>query len=163
MSPRLKPSAFAAPLGLLAALLLGACATPSDLPPLDVSGPDWRLWQGQSVWENRFSDNALIGEFVAGVSQAQGVRFAELTKGGMPIVRARRTAEKWEVQFPTQNLAQRGQGDKVPAKWIFLHLPEILAGDAPPEGWVIERKPESVILSNAELRERLELQLQESS
>ncbi len=144
----------------VAVLLLAGCATPSVLPSLDVSGPGWKTWEGQAVWENRFDKNPLIGEFVTGVSQSEGVRFAELSKGGIPIVRARRTAEKWEIQFVPMNLAQKGKGTNVSKKWIFLHLPDIMAGANPPEGWSVERAKDRVILTNPKLKERLELMVE---
>jgi hypothetical protein len=142
---------------LLPCLFLAACATPSDLPELDVSGPNWSTWQGQAVWESKYSKDPLIGEFVTGLSTTKLVRFAELTKGGVPIIRARRTTENWEVQFVPNNIAQKGKGSKVSKKWIFLHLPDVLNGSLPPEGWTVERKKDRVILTNAKQKETLEL------
>lgn len=148
---------------LLCLAALTACTTPSDLPPLDVSGPGWQTWQGQAVWDHRFSDDALIGEFVSGVSRAQGISFAELSKGGVPVVRGRRTLEQWEIQFLPMNVAQRGKGPVPSSKWIFLHVPEILNGGPTPEGWRKETPPGKIILTNAKLKERLELVLDEQS
>ncbi len=153
-----SPASLPLPALLLSAVFwLSGCSTPSDLPPLDLQEDGWTVHRGQAAWERKPFSEGIAGEYIAGQRRNQGVTFAEFGTPIAPVARAREAEGRWEIQFPEVNLAFKGKGQP-PSNWIWFHVPDVLSGGQPPDGWSMTKKESgSVILAREKGNEKLTL------
>ncbi len=121
----------------LALLILGGtgCRTVSvRIPPANLKEPGWTVHQGQAVWHiPRAGGREIAGEVLV-ATRLDGRAFVQFTKSPFPLVIAQASSEAWAVEFPPQNKHYSGRGAP-PKRIIWLYLPRVLEGKAPPKGW----------------------------
>src|SRR5262245_37114433 len=124
---------FLAP--LLCCLLLGAagCHLVPPLPAVNLSEPGWRVREGQAVWRAKRDAPEIAGEILV-ATRPDGRAFVQFTKTPFPFMIAQTTTNTWQAEMPTQNRLYSGRG-KPPTRLIWLYLPRVLSGAAPPQGW----------------------------
>ncbi len=123
------------------------CAT-APLPPVEMSG-DWKTLSGQAVWRPQ-KEGGIAGELLF-ATNSLGDFWVEFAKPPITIVTARRSADRWQVEFPAQGRVHAGNGPG-PAGLIWLHLAPALGKrsntwhmSTNTSGWRIEnRKGESL-------------------
>lgn len=113
--------------GLLLALacLLPAftgCHSLPTQPPMDFSGPDWVVRQGQAVWKPDAKAAGVAGELLV-ASNPDGRRVVQFTKTPLPFLVAQRTTNGWQMQIIPKNKTLSGRGEP-PLRLIWLHLPD---------------------------------------
>ncbi len=119
---------------VLATLGCAGCAALSGhIPPADLKEPGWTVHQGQAVWHIPKGGREIAGEVLV-ATRSEGRAFVQFTKSPFPIVIAQATRESWEIEFPPQNKHYSGRGAP-PKRIIWLYLPRVLAGKAPPREW----------------------------
>ena len=123
---------FARALAATLFLLAAGCATVS-LPPVDLKAPGWTTRQGEAVWHRQRGGEGVAGDlFLA--TRADGSALVQFSKASFPLVVARTVPGAWSVNFPPQNRHYSGRS-RPPARIIFLQLPAVLQGRAPPKHW----------------------------
>jgi hypothetical protein len=158
---RLSPvsGASALQLGLAAALVLlsAACRAP-QMAGFDVASPEWRLQQGQAVWQPPAPAPAIAGDVVLG-THPDGHRFIDFSKGSLPIVVVRYSPGAWQLEIPAegQSFGRRGSP---PPRSAWLVLARHLAGAPLPRGWnLVQGMTGTVRLWQPRAGEQLELYL----
>ena len=106
--------------------------TPS-LPPANLKEPGWTVHQGQAVWTLEHDTREIAGDVLV-ATRADGRGLVQFTKAPFALVAAQETPDRWQVEFPPQNKHYAGRG-KPPKRLIWLYLPRVLLGKAPPENW----------------------------
>jgi hypothetical protein len=123
---------------VVVALVLGSgCATVfHKLPAVNLQEPGWTVRQGQAVWHlgkgqggREFAGDVLVA------TRAAGRAFVQFSKPPFPLVIAQENQRQWQVEFPPQNKHYAGRG-RPPQRIIWLYLPRVLLGQAPPEDWI---------------------------
>ncbi len=84
-----------------------------------------------------------------------GEAFVQFSKTPFPLVVARETAHRWQVEFPPQNKHYSGHGAP-PKRLIWLYLPRVLAGQAPPADWTWRQESTGWHLENRTTGESLD-------
>jgi len=150
---RLPPSVAFAPaagrvVAALAALAVGGCRSLPLQPPIDCSGPGWILREGQAVWRPRAGADGIAGDLLV-ATHPDGRSVVQFTKTPLPFIVAQRTAHGWQAQIIPRNKTYSGRGAP-PARLLWLHLPEALAGretgggfsfsKRSAGGWLFERR-----------------------
>jgi len=128
---------LAIPAVLLSVSLLGlpACRT-APLPRINLQEPGWTIREGQAVWKRNREAPEIAGELL--VATAPGRTFVQFSKTPFPMVVGQSTTNKWQVEIPTQGKRYSAPG-KPPARLIWLYLPGMLAGQAPPKRWSFQQ------------------------
>lgn len=142
---------------LLLLLLIGATGCRTLVPPLpkvDLQEPGWTLREGQAVWHLPKSAQEIAGEVLL-ASRSDGRAFVQFIKPPFPLVIAQMTSNRWEVEFPPQNRRYAGRG-KPPKRLIWLYLPRVLCGEAPPKNWIWRQDNNRWHLENSAQRESLD-------
>ena len=140
---------------MLVLLCLCACQTIGTITPINLSEPGWRLWQGQAVWHMPGKRPELAGEMILALN-ADGRCFLEFAKVPFPLVRAKCSDSRWEIEFPPQRLFFAGGGTP-PKRLAWLHVCRGLAGKEVRAPWRFERRADgSWRLHNACSKEVLE-------
>lgn len=145
---------FNAPALILALILLTGCRTIAPLPPANLAEPGWTVRQGQAVWRAKHDAPEIAGEILV-ATRGDGRAFVQFTKTPLPFAVAQRTRESWQVEFPIQNRRYSGRGNP-PARLVWLHLPDCLAGTRLAKAWSCEHSGEQWRLENAATGELLE-------
>ena len=125
---------------LLAVLLLscGCRTTPQNL--FAVSGPGWRVQQGQALWRPANGLPQFGGDLVF-AGDTNGCSFVEFDKTPLTLVAAEITPARWQVRFPQQQSFYAGNTPG-PTRLIWLYLPAALAGKSLPSPLHFENKPD---------------------
>ena len=120
---------------LLCCLLFCAagCRLIPALPPANLSEPGWRVREGQAVWRAKREAPEIAGEILL-ATRADGRAFVQFTKTPFPFLIGQSTTNRWQAELPTQNRRYSGPG-KPPRRLMWLYLPRLLSGEAPPKGW----------------------------
>ena len=142
---------------LLLGLLLGSvcgCRTFPPLPAADLSEHGWTVRQGQAVWRRARGAPEIAGELLVG-TRTNGDAFVQFSKTPFPLVIARRSADKWQIQLPTQNETHAGSG-KPPGSLIWFWLARALADEPLPKHWSWHVDPKGWSLANRASGESLE-------
>jgi hypothetical protein len=142
---------------LAAALALTAisCRTAPPLPQANLQEPGWQVRQGQAVWRLAHGEREIAGEVLV-ATKCNGPRaFVQFSKAPFPLVIGQETANRWQVDFPPQNRHYAGQG-RPPQRIIWLYLPRILLGQAPPKKWSWHQDANGWRLQNTPTGESLE-------
>jgi hypothetical protein len=89
--------------------------------------------EGQAVYHPKRGLPDIAGELLV-ATRDDGRVFVQFAKNPFPIAVAQSTKTTWEFQLPMQNKRYSGRGNP-PKRLIFLYLPRVLLGQAPPKGW----------------------------
>jgi hypothetical protein len=113
--------------------LTAGCCTTATLPRVNLKEPGWTVHRGQAIWRRQRGGEGVAGEILV-ATRADGRAFVQFSKGPFPIVVAQSTPSIWSAEFPPQNAHHSGCG-RPPKRIIFLYLPRVLLGLAPPRHW----------------------------
>src|SRR6476620_7950159 len=116
-----------APLWLLA---LAGCRSLPPLPEADLKQPGWVVHQGQAVWRPKRGGAEIAGELLV-ATRAGGDVFVQFTKEPFPMVIARASSTRWQIESPLQNRHYAGRG-RPPSRVIWLSLGGLVSGEPPP-------------------------------
>ena len=135
-----KRPCFQPLLALFALLFSTGCLAPKSLPPEDLSGPRWRTWQGQAVWQPGQNRPELAGELLAAVSTT-GDCFVQFSKNPFPLATARISGKRWSAEYGMGRQAWAGRG-LPPSRIVWFELARMLQGAGPAGGWKVEGRTE---------------------
>lgn len=124
---------------LLVLLLSTGCVSTRSLPPVDLQAPGWTIQETAAAWKPRREAPELLGELLV-AHHADGSRFVQFSKQGLPIVTAQLTPERWQI---TSSLRKGRYGGRRPAPgqilWFRL---DSLPPNAPwPTPWQLTQDP----------------------
>ena len=143
---------------LALAVLLAACGSPPAAPAADLAAPGWQVRQGQALWKPGRGQPEIAGDLILSSHPSGGV-YLQFSKT-LPLVSARITGRRWEIEFPPENKRYSGGGDP-PKRLIWLQLIRAIDGGALPDRWkVIRPSANFIALENEETSERLEVHFQ---
>jgi len=117
-----------------------ACRTVPPLAPANLSEPGWTIREGQAVWRPKIGAPEIAGELLV-ATHRNGQTFLQFTKTPLPLVVARITTNRWQIEFVTDHRAFSGHG-RPPSRFGWLHLARCVAGAAPPAKWHWEKLPD---------------------
>ena len=113
------------PLICIALLALATgCRTMQPLAPVDLSGPDWIIHQGQAVWKSTADAPEITGELLL-ATKPDGSSFVQFSKNPLPLIVGQTTTNAWQIQFVPEGKTFSGWG-KPPARLLWLHLGGLL-------------------------------------
>jgi hypothetical protein len=138
----------------LFALWATGCRTVPALPPVNLQQPGWQVRQGQAVWRLARGGREIAGDVLV-ASKNNGEAFLQFSKTPFPLVIAQTTPDRWQVAFPPQNRYYAGRGTP-PKRLIWLYLPRVLTGKAPPKHWLWHQDANGWRLQNSATGESLE-------
>lgn len=132
------PATHPAGRGILLALVcllpsFAGCRSLPTQPPMNFSGPGWKVQQGQAVWKRDAKSAGVAGDLLVAM-HPDGQRVVQFTKTPLPFLVAQRTTNWWQVQIIPRNKTYAGRGTP-PARLIWLHLADTIAGNAAPDGF----------------------------
>jgi hypothetical protein len=122
-------------IGFVIMLAVPACRT-TPLPRLNLEERGWTVREGQAVWKRNREAPEIAGELL--VATAPGKTFVQFSKSPFPLVVAQSTTNRWQVEIPTQAKRYSAPG-KPPNRLIWLYLPNLLQGQAPPKHWRFQK------------------------
>lgn len=141
-------------IGLLAGFGFG-CRTGPPMAPVDISGPGWRMQQGQAVWKPDRHRVELAGELLL-ATRTNGDFFVQFSKPPFSLATAAVREGLWQIEFGAGRYSGRGQG-RPPARFVWFQLPAALAGTPLASGWSCEKSsPDTFRLRNGRTGETLE-------
>ena len=133
-----RSSCAAALTGLLLLLGLGtSCQTKVPLPPANLSAPGWHVQEGQAIWKPTQKRPELTGELLL-ATNLNGGFFVQFAKPPFTLATAQVAGRRWQIEFGSGDYSRRGAGQP-PARFVWFHLPEALAGASPGCDWRFER------------------------
>lgn len=115
------------------------CETPPPQNLFSVSGPNWRVQQGQALWTPRTGAPQFGGDLI--LASDDGSSFVQFSKTPLTIVTAEVTPERWLLRFPQNGEVWDGH-QPAPARTVWLYLADALAGKPLPKAFHFERKPD---------------------
>jgi len=124
----------ASALSLLPLLCALGCRTFPPLPAVNLSEPGWTVRTGQAVWRPKHETPEIAGDLLL-ATNPDGRRLVQFTKTPLALIIAQITTNSWQIESPAQGKRYSGPGQP-PARVIWFQLSSLLAGAAPPEGWV---------------------------
>lgn len=140
---------------VLLAVCLAGCRTIGTINPTHLSEPGWRVRQGQAVWHLPGKRPELAGELIFAMN-ADGRCFLEFAKVPFPLMRAKCSDSRWEIEFPSQKLFFAGSGPP-PKRWAWLQVCRGLTGKGVAPPWRFEfRADGNWRLDNARSKEFVE-------
>src|SRR5688572_11265650 len=83
---------------LVSALGCGACHTVSPFAAANLSEPGWTVREGQAVWRPKTGAPEIAGELLL-ASHRNGETWLQFTKTPLPLVVARITTNRWQIEF----------------------------------------------------------------
>jgi hypothetical protein len=116
----------------------GCASTPKNL--FTVSGPGWRIQQGQALWTPRKGAPQFGGDIVL-ATDANGRSFVQFEKMPLSLVTVQITPTDWVLNFSQLGGFWKGH-QPAPARTIWLYLPDALAGKPLPKAFHFEQKPD---------------------
>jgi len=134
-------------LALLAGSLISTgCRTPGDDALFNLSGPGWRVQQGQALWRPGRPYPELGGEVMVATHE-DGRCVMQFLKTPIPMVLAQNSSTNWLIQFPPRRMSFAGRNPP-PTHFAWLYLHAALAGESLPDvlhfvrkadgGWKLE-------------------------
>jgi hypothetical protein len=151
---RFHSSSLRSLLWLLALLACTGCRSLQPLPKVNVTEPGWTVHDGQAVWRLPHNQREIAGDVLLATGPNDH-NFVQFSKSPFSLVIAQSTSTQWEVEFPPQNKHYAGRG-AAPLRLIWLYLPRVLAGRAPPKGWIWRQDNTQWHLENPATGESLE-------
>jgi hypothetical protein len=139
---------------LLLASTNGCLTLSHPLPAVNLTEPGWIVRQGQAVWKLPGGKHDIAGDVMVAIGP-QGKSFVQFSKSPFPLVIAQTTSNRWQVEFPAQNKRYAGPGSP-PKRLIWLYLPRVLSGKAPPPGWTWTNSENNWRLRNPATGEEVE-------
>ena len=143
LNPRIRKNGISGVVALAGLLLLlqfcASCRSIAPFPSVDLSEPGWRIQQGQAIWKLGKNKPELAGE-ITFARHADGRCLLEFSKTPFPLVRAKMSATRWEIEFPPQKLHFSG-GGQPPARLAWLQLMQALTGKPVAPPWHFELRP----------------------
>jgi hypothetical protein len=126
-------------LSLLAGLIFfcGCATTPQNL--FTVSGPDWRVQQGQALWTPRLGAPQLGGDLVL-ATDTNGRSYVQFEKMPLSLVTVQITPQNWSLNFQQFGGFWKGH-QPAPPRTVWLYLPDALAGKPVPKPLHFEQMP----------------------
>jgi hypothetical protein len=124
---------FSRMLGFLFLTTLCGCLTLPPLPKADLSQPGWNLRQGEAVWKPDRKAPEIAGELLL-ATRLDGSSFVQFMKTPFPFAITQTTSNKWQAEFPPQNLRFTAPG-KPPVRIIWFQLVNALTGKPLAKGW----------------------------
>jgi hypothetical protein len=123
---------------LLAGLMsfCGCKTVPQNL--FTVSGPGWRIQQGQALWTPRRGAPQFGGDLVL-ATDANGRAFVQFEKMPLSLVTVQITPKDWTLDFKQLGGFWKGH-QPAPTRTIWLYLPDALAGKPVPPPLHFEQK-----------------------
>ena len=144
LNPRIRKKGISGVVALAGLLLLlqfcASCRSTAPFPSVDLSEPGWRIQQGQAIWKLGKNKPELAGE-ITFARHTDGRCLLEFTKTPFPLVRAKMSATRWEIEFPPQKLHFSG-GGQPPARLAWLQLMLALTGKPVAPPWHFELRPD---------------------
>jgi len=135
-------------------LLFPGCRT-GTLSLFTAAGPNWRVQQGQALWQPRKDLPQFGGDLVLARDDV-GDCLIQFDKTPMAILSAQTTSNRWLIKFPQQNRSFSGHGAG-PTRFTWLYLPRALAGEPLPGKIRFALKPDgSWSLENSGTGEKVE-------
>jgi hypothetical protein len=131
---------FLQPLFWIGLLLFCGCATTTTESLFTVSGPGWRIQQGQGLWTPRSGAPQFGGDLVL-ASDANGRSFVQFDKMPLSLVSVQITPDQWLLRFPQGGGTWKGR-EPAPTRTIWLYLPDAITGKPLPRPLHFERKPD---------------------
>ncbi|MEY2409515.1 MAG: hypothetical protein QOF48_2185 [Verrucomicrobiota bacterium] len=120
-------------------LALAGCRSLPPQAPMDFSGAEWSVQQGQVVWRPDGKTDGVAGELLL-ASDRGGRSVVQFTKTPLPFLVAERTPATWQVHFIPMHKTYGGHGAP-PARIIWLHLAAALRGEPVTPGFQFSSKP----------------------
>ena len=127
------------PMFLAGLLFLCGCQT-SKQSLFTTAGPGWRVQQGQALWRPQRGTPEFGGDFVLASDDA-GRCLIQFDKTPLSLVSAQTTATQWLIRFPQRQMTLSGRGSG-PTRFVWLYLPDALAGKSLPPPLHFEHKPD---------------------
>jgi hypothetical protein len=121
---------------LIIPMYSSGCRTSAQ--PFTISGPGWRVQEGQALWRPREQFPELGGDLVMAGNE-DGRSVVQFAKTPLPLVLAQTTRTNWYIEFPTQRMNFAGRGPS-PTRFTWLYLHAALSGEAIPACLRFERK-----------------------
>ena len=146
-----KLCAVASMLGLAA---MGSGCRSTRPPLFTASGPEWRVQEGQALWQPRKDMPQIAGELLL-ASHPDGRWTLQFTKTPMPMAVAQRSGERWLIEFPAAKMSFAGKGNP-PGRFAWLYLKPALDGATLPKGFEFAQTNAQWSLQNTRTGERLE-------
>jgi hypothetical protein len=119
-------------------MLFNGCQTTAPQNLCTVSGPGWKVRQGQALWRPRQGAPDFGGDLIL-ATNTNGDSFIEFDKMPLTLVSAQITPTRWLVRFPQQQSVYSGR-TPAPVRVIWFYLPAALAGEPLPKPLHFERK-----------------------
>lgn len=123
---------------LSALVLLVGCRTTCKTPLFTVTGPGWRVQEGQALWRPGREFPELAGELVV-ARHEDGSCSIEFAKTPLPLVLAQTTRTNWLIEFPARRMSFTGER-RPPSRFAWLYLSAALSGERLPSGFRFRRK-----------------------
>lgn len=139
---------------LLGAALIAGCKTAPPLPPADLSGPGWRVQQGQGVWKPGARRPELAGDLLV-ATNANGSVFVQFVKDPFPLATAQVGEGRWQMDFAAGRRTWRGRGAP-PNRFLWFQIPAALRDEKLAGAWRFFRRPDSWRIENPRSGEWLE-------
>jgi hypothetical protein len=121
-------------------LLFCGCATTTPDNLFTVSGPGWRIEQGQALWTPQHGAPQFGGDIVL-ATDGNGRSLAQFDKTPLTIVTVQVTPQQWTINFPQGGGFWKGHGSP-PTRTVWPYLADALAGKKLPEPLHFEQKPD---------------------
>lgn len=110
----------------LSLFLVVGCIAP-QLPPADIAAPGWNVREVPALWRPSAEAEEVAGELLWAKREATGELFVQFSKGGLPLLTARRSDEGWTLGSPLREKtygARRSPPRRLP--WFQLEtLPPV--------------------------------------
>ena len=117
-------------------LIVAGCQT-STQSLFTISGPGWRIQEGQALWRPGRQYPELGGEIVV-ATHDDGRCLVEFSKTPLPLVQAQTMGTHWLVRFPPRNMGFEGRHSP-PSRFGWLYLRPALAGEKLPSSFRFQR------------------------
>lgn len=119
-------------------MLFCGCATTVPENLFTISGPGWRVEQGQALWTPRRGAPQFGGDLVL-ATDANGRSFVQFSKTPLTIVTVEVSPEQWLLRFPQNGQAWSRHG-RPPTRTVWPYLADALAGKSLPKSLHFERE-----------------------
>ena len=123
---------FALACGLIFCAALSGCRTPQVWPPISLSEPGWKIFNGQAVWHPRPKAPELSGDVILAL-HTNGNAFVQFSKT-LPFATARLDPNRWQIEFPSEGKKYSGRNPPV-NYFVWPQLPWVLSNSNPPAPW----------------------------